>query len=85
MFYKKIGSLILLVMVPLLLNACGKPTTEAVLSNSAVCQAIRSPIDNHMNAIIDEGDKILSVSADEVVVTASELSDSYQATCYTKP
>lgn len=85
MFYKKIGSLILVAMVLLPLNACGKPTTETVLSNSAVCQAIRNPIDNHMNAIIDSGDKILSVGADEVIVTASELSDSYQATCYTKP
>ena len=38
-------------------------------------------VDRHMRSVIANGDKIISLGADEVVVTASELSDVYQESC----
>ena len=36
------------------------------------------PVDSHMRSVIANGEKIIGVGADEVVVTASELSDVVQ-------
>ena len=46
-----------------------------------VCDVLNKPVDRHMRSVIANGDKIINIGADEVVVTASELSDVYKRSC----
>lgn len=85
-FYKRVGNLIPIVMVTLLLTACASNTrtvTKEVIVDrgSVVCDVLDKPVNRHMRSVIANGDKIISLGADEVVVTASELSDVYQESC----
>ena len=85
-FYKKVGNLIPIVMVISLLTACASNTrtvTKEVIVDrgSVVCDVLDKPVNRHMRSVIANGDKIISLGADEVVVTASELSDVYQESC----
>ena len=85
-FYKKVGNLIPIVMVVSLLTACANNTrtvTKEVIIDrgSVVCDVLNKPVDRHMRSVIANGDKIISLGADEVVVTASELSDAYRESC----
>ena len=85
-FYKKIGKAILTVMVISLLTACASNTrtvTKEVIVDrgEVICDVLNKPVDRHMRSVIANGDKIISLGADEVVVTASELSDVYQESC----
>ena len=85
-FYKKVGNLIPIVMVTLLLTACASNTrivTKEVIVDrgSVVCDVLNKPVNRHMRSVIANGDKIISLGADEVVVTASELSDVYKESC----
>ena len=85
-FYKKVGNLIPTVMVISLLTACASNTrtvTKEVIVDrgSVVCDVLDKPVNRHMRSVIANGDKIISLGADEVVVTASELSDVYQESC----
>ena len=68
-----------------LLTACGNATKEVQIKYieqvSPVCSVLKRPINRHMNTIIDNGEKILGVGADEVIVTGTELSDVYVASC----
>ena len=85
-FYKKVGNLIPIVMVVSLLTSCGNNTrtvTKEVIVDrgEVVCDVLNKPVDRHMRSVIANGDKIISLGADEVVVTASELSDVYQESC----
>ena len=85
-FYKKVGKVILTVMVVSLLTSCGISTrtvTKEVIVDrgEVICDVLNKPVDRHMRSVIANGDKIISLGADEVVVTASELSDVYQESC----
>lgn len=85
-FYKKVGKLIPIVMVISLLIGCGNSTrtvTKEVIVDrgEVVCDVLDKPVDRHMRAVIANGEKIISTGAEEVVVTASELSDVYQKSC----
>lgn len=85
-FYKKVGKLTLTVMVTLLLISCGNNTrtvTKEVIVDrgEVVCDVLDKPVDRHMRSVIANGEKIISLGADEVVVTASELSDVYKKSC----
>ena len=85
-FYKKVGNLILTVMVVSLLSACANNTrtvTKEVIVDrgEVICDVLNKPVDRHMRSVIANGDKIISLGADEVVVTASELSDVYKKSC----
>ena len=85
-FYKRVGNLIPIVMVTLLLTACASNTrtvTKEVIVDrgSVVCDVLDKPVNRHMRSVIANGDKIISLGADEVVVTASELSDVYKKSC----
>lgn len=68
----------------LLLTACAKDIevqTKVIDRTGAICKVLKSPINKHMNAIIDNGENILKVKADEVIVTATEVSDAYDESC----
>ena len=85
-FYKRVGNLIPIVMVTLLLTACASNTrtvTKEVIVDrgSVVCDVLNKPVDRHMRSVIANGEKIINIGADEVVVTASELSDVYKKSC----
>ena len=57
-------------------------TKEVIVDRGeVVCDVLDKPVDRHMRAVIANGDKIISLGADEVVVTASELSDVYRESC----
>ena len=57
-------------------------TKEVIVDRgSVVCDVLNKPVDRHMRSVIANGDKIISLGADEVVVTASELSDAYRESC----
>ena len=73
-------------MVISLLTACASNTrtvTKEVIVDrgSVVCDVLNKPVNRHMRAVIANGGKIISLGADEVVVTASELSDVYKKSC----
>ena len=85
-FYKRVGNLIPIVMVVSLLTSCGNNTrtvTKEVIVDrgEVICDVLNKPVDRHMRSVIANGDKIISLGADEVVVTASELSDVYKESC----
>ena len=85
-FYKKTGKVILTVMVISLLTACGNNTrtvTKEVIVDrgEVVCDVLDKPVDRHMRAVIANGDRIINIGGEEVVVTASELSDVYKKSC----
>ena len=57
-------------------------TKEVIVDRGEViCDVLNKPVDRHMRSVIANGDKIISLGADEVVVTASELSDVYKESC----
>ena len=57
-------------------------TKEVIVDRgSVVCDVLNKPVNRHMRAVIANGGKIISLGADEVVVTASELSDVYKKSC----
>lgn len=57
-------------------------TKEVIVDRGEViCDVLNKPVDRHMRSVIANGDKIISLGADEVVVTASELSDVYRESC----
>ena len=57
-------------------------TKEVIVDRGeVVCDVLDKPVDRHMRAVIANGDKIIGVGGDEVVVTASELSDVYKRSC----
>ena len=73
-------------MVISLLTACASNTrtvTKEVIVDrgSVVCDVLDKPVNRHMRSVIANGDRIINIGADEVVVTASELSDVYQKSC----
>ena len=65
----------------LLLSACVPATEKDKINDLAVCGVLSIPISNHMNAIIDNGEKMIGVGADEVIVTGDELSVVYETAC----
>ena len=57
-------------------------TKEVIVDRGEViCDVLNKPVDRHMRSVIANGDKIIGLGADEVVVTASELSDVYKESC----
>ena len=73
-------------MVISLLTACASNTrtvTKEVIVDrgEVICDVLNKPVDRHMRSVIANGGKIISLGADEVVVTASELSDVYKESC----
>ena len=57
-------------------------TKEVIVDRGeVVCDVLDKPVDRHMRAVIANGEKIINIGADEVVVTASELSDVYKKSC----
>ena len=57
-------------------------TKEVIVDRgSVVCDVLNKPVNRHMRSVIANGGKIISLGADEVVVTASELSDVYKKSC----
>ena len=73
-------------MVISLLTACASNTrtvTKEVIVDrgSVVCDVLDKPVNRHMRSVIANGDRIINIGADEVVVTASELSDVYKKSC----
>lgn len=68
------------------ITACAKDIeTQAEVRvidrTGVVCNVLKGPIDKHMNAIIDNGDGLIGIGADEVIVTGSEVSDAYDKSC----
>ena len=66
--------------------SCGNNTrtvTKEVIVDrgEVVCDVLDKPVDRHMRSVIANGDKIISIGGEEVVVTASELSDVYRESC----
>ena len=73
-------------MVVSLLTACASNTrtvTKEVIVDrgSVVCDVLDKPVNRHMRSVIANGDRIINIGADEVLVTASELSDVYKKSC----
>ena len=73
-------------MVISLLTACASNTrtvTKEVIVDrgSVVCDVLDKPVNRHMRSVIANGDRIINIGADEVLVTASELSDVYKKSC----
>ena len=69
-----------------LLVGCGSNTRtvtkEVIVDRGAVvCDVLDKPMNRHMRAVIANGDKIINIGGEEVVVTASELSDVYKKSC----
>ena len=57
-------------------------TKEVVVDRGeVVCDVLDKPVNRHMRAVIANGDKIINIGGEEVVVTASELSDVYKRSC----
>ena len=57
-------------------------TKEVIVDRGeVVCDVLNKPVDRHMRAVIANGGKIINIGAEEVVVTASELSDVYKKSC----
>ena len=57
-------------------------TKEVIVDRgSVVCDVLGKPVNRHMKAVIANGDKIINIGGEEVVVTASELSDAYKKSC----
>ena len=57
-------------------------TKEVIVDRgSVVCDVLNKPVNRHMRSVIANGDRIINIGADEVVVTASELSDVYKESC----
>ena len=57
-------------------------TKEVIVDRgSVVCDVLGKPVSRHMRAVIANGDKIINIGGEEVVVTASELSDVYKKSC----
>lgn len=57
-------------------------TKEVIVDRGeVVCDVLDKPVDRHMRSVIANGEKIIGIGADEVVVTASELSDVYKKSC----
>ena len=57
-------------------------TKEVIVDRgSVVCDVLDKPVNRHMRSVIANGDRIINIGADEVLVTASELSDVYQESC----
>ena len=57
-------------------------TKEVIVDRgSVVCDVLNKPVNRHMRSVIVNGEKIINIGADEVVVTASELSDVYKKSC----
>ena len=57
-------------------------TKEVIVDRGeVVCDVLDKPVDRHMRAVIANGDKIINIGGEEVVVTASELSDVYKKSC----
>lgn len=78
--------LLVLAVSILTVASCGSNTrtvTKEVIVDrgEVVCDVLDKPVNRHMRAVIANGEKIIGVGADEVVVTASELSDVYKESC----
>lgn len=77
--------LLVLTIGILAVASCGNTRTvtkEVIVDRGeVVCDVLDKPVDRHMRAVIANGEKIISLGADEVVVTASELSDVYKKSC----
>ena len=57
-------------------------TKEVIVDRGeVVCDVLDKPVDRHMRAVIANGGKIINIGGEEVVVTASELSDVYKKSC----
>ena len=57
-------------------------TKEVIVDRgSVVCDVLDKPVNRHMRSVIANGDRIINIGADEVLVTASELSDVYKKSC----
>ena len=57
-------------------------TKEVIVDRGeVVCDVLDKPVNRHMRSVIANGDRIIGVGGDEVVVTASELSDVYKRSC----
>ena len=73
-------------MVVSLLIGCGNNTrtvTKEVIVDrgEVVCDVLNKPVNRHMRSVIANGDRIINIGGEEVVVTASELSDVYKRSC----
>ena len=75
--------LLVLTVGILAVAGCGNNVTKEVIVDrgEVVCDVLNEPVDRHMRSVIANGEKIISLGADEVVVTASELSDVYKKSC----
>ena len=85
-FWKKTAPAILTVMGLSLLSGCAKDIeTQAEVRvidrTGVVCSVLKGPINKHMNSIIDHGEGIIGIGADEVIVTGTEVSDAYDKSC----
>ena len=70
----------------LLLTACGSVTkvetkVVKVPTDSVVCEVIEKPLTKHMKTIVKNGEKILGAGGDDVIVSGSELSDTFDGAC----
>lgn len=76
--------LIMVAVSVLALSACAGKELEikkVFVDTNATCEILQEPLDSHMNSVIDNGEKMISAGADEVLVTAVDLTDTYKETC----
>lgn len=69
-----------------LLTACGTDTKietriVKVPTEDVVCEVMEKPLTKHMKSLVKNGDKILGTGADDVIVSGSELSDTFDGAC----
>lgn len=73
-----------IVITTVLMTACTSGTkveTKFVDRTGVICEVIEKPLDSHMRTVVKNGNVILNIGADEVIVTATELSDTYETAC----
>lgn len=64
----------------LLLTACATDSLP-INENPAVCTSLEKPLNTHVDSLVDNGENILGVGADEVLVTGNILASAYDAAC----
>lgn len=66
----------------LLLSSCDLANSILPVANvSTACTTLKLPLNTHLNSVVGQGDAILSIDGDEVLVTAAELSAAFDGLC----
>lgn len=64
-----------------LLLLIGCATDKVINENPAICAALTTPLDTHIDTLVENGEGITKLGADEVLVTADILATAFDAGC----